>query len=184
MNKFALKRSLTQEDSEKIKKSAIPLNDKQFLLSHLQRQLPAISLSAHSPLVTAIANDEDAEMIFAQQVFGYGLPGDVLIALSTSGNSKNVVRAVTVAKLFGLKVILLPDGKKRGQGERPRLRCPCVRSGRSHLQNSAASPAGISLLVRNGGGGAVFVARIQGFRQRLPWDLCFFCRSVLPHNKR
>ena len=51
-------------------------------------------------------------MIFAQQVFGYGLPGDVLIALSTSGNSKNVVRAVTVAKLFGLKSHL-PDGKKR-----------------------------------------------------------------------
>jgi D-sedoheptulose 7-phosphate isomerase len=116
MNKFALKRSLTQEDSEKIKKSAIPLNDKQFLLSHLQRQLPAISLSAHSPLVTAIANDEDAEMIFAQQVFGYGTPGDVLIALSTSGNSKNVVRAITVAKLFGLKVICL-TGKNGGKAK-------------------------------------------------------------------
>jgi D-sedoheptulose 7-phosphate isomerase len=107
MNKFALKRHLRNEDSDRIKHSALLLNDKQFLLSHLQRQLPAISLSAHSPLVTAIANDEDAEMIFAQQVFGYGKEGDILIALSTSGNSKNVVRAIAVAKIFGLKVVCL-----------------------------------------------------------------------------
>ena len=46
-------------------------------------------------------------MIFAQQVFGYGREGDILIALSTSGNSKNVVRAVAVAKIFGLKVVCL-----------------------------------------------------------------------------
>lgn len=114
MNKFALKRGLSQADSAKIKNSAIPLNDKQFLLSHLQRPLPAISLSAHSPLVTAIANDEDAEMIFAQQVFGYGREGDVLIALSTSGNSKNIIRAVNVAKIFGLKIICL-TGKSGGR---------------------------------------------------------------------
>jgi D-sedoheptulose 7-phosphate isomerase len=114
MNKFALKRELTRADSAKIKNSAIHLNDKQFLLRHLQRQLPAISLSAHSPLVTAIANDEDAEMIFAQQVFGYGREGDVLIALSTSGNSKNIIRAVNVAKIFGLKIIGL-SGKSGGR---------------------------------------------------------------------
>ncbi len=113
MNKFALKRHLTAVDSDKVKNSAIPLNDKQFLLAHLQRQLPAISLSAHSPLVTAIANDEDPEMIFAQQVFGYGKRGDVLIALSTSGNSRNIVRAITVAKLFGILVICL-TGKDGG----------------------------------------------------------------------
>jgi D-sedoheptulose 7-phosphate isomerase len=114
MNKFALKRELTRADTAKIKNSVIHLNDKQFLLRHLQRQLPAISLSAHSPLVTAIANDEDAEMIFAQQVFGYGKEGDVLIALSTSGNSKNIIRAVSVAKIFGLKIICL-TGKNGGR---------------------------------------------------------------------
>jgi D-sedoheptulose 7-phosphate isomerase len=113
MNKFALKRALTRADSAKIKNSAIRLNEKQFLFRHLQRQLPAISLSAHSPLVTAIANDEDAEMIFAQQVFGYGREGDVLIALSTSGNSKNIIRAINVAKIFGLKIICL-TGKSGG----------------------------------------------------------------------
>jgi D-sedoheptulose 7-phosphate isomerase len=113
MNKFLLKRELTREDSEKIKSSGILLGDKKFLLNHLKRQLPAISLSAHSPLVTAIANDEDAQMIFAQQVFGYGREGDVLIALSTSGNSINVVRAISVAKIFGLKIICL-TGKNGG----------------------------------------------------------------------
>jgi D-sedoheptulose 7-phosphate isomerase len=114
MNKFARKRNLSEADSQKIKASRISVNDKQFLMSHLQRQLPAISLSAHSPLVTAIANDEDAEMIFAQQVFGYGREGDVLIALSTSGNSKNVIRAITVAGIFGLRVICL-TGKSGGK---------------------------------------------------------------------
>ncbi|HUI93901.1 MAG TPA: SIS domain-containing protein [Chitinivibrionales bacterium] len=114
MNKFSLKRPLAKQDSEKIKASAITLNDKQFLLSHLQRQLPAISLSAHSPLVTAIANDEDSEMIFGQQVLGYGREGDVLIALTTSGNSKNVIRAICVAKIFGLKIICL-TGKSGGR---------------------------------------------------------------------
>jgi len=114
MNKFALKRALTADDAEKIKSSQASLNDKQFLLKHLQRQLPAISLSAHSPLVTAIANDEDAEMIFAQQVFGYGKKGDTLIALTTSGNSKNVARAIMVAKAFGLGIICL-TGKSGGR---------------------------------------------------------------------
>jgi D-sedoheptulose 7-phosphate isomerase len=114
MNKFSIKRPLARQDTEKIKSSPIPLNDKQFLLSHLQRQLPAISLSAHSPLVTAIANDDDAEMIFGQQVFGYGREGDILIALTTSGNSKNIIRAVCVAKIFGIKVICL-TGKSGGR---------------------------------------------------------------------
>ncbi len=114
MNKFSIKRQLTKEDSEKIKQCGIPLNEKQFLLVHLQRQLPAISLSAHSPLITAIANDEDAEMIFAQQVFGYGREGDVLLVLSTSGNSKNVLRAVTVAAIFGLKTVCF-TGKDGGR---------------------------------------------------------------------
>jgi D-sedoheptulose 7-phosphate isomerase len=114
MNKFALKRMLTQEDTQRIEESRVPLGDKQFFLSHLQRQLPAISLSAHSPLVTAIANDEDPEMIFGQQVFGYGRNGDVLIALSTSGNSKNIIRAIGVANIFGLKTICL-TGKSGGK---------------------------------------------------------------------
>ena len=57
--------------------------------------------------MTATMNDNDADMIFAQQVYGYANENDLLIAISTSGNSKNVVNAVKVAKALGVKVIAL-----------------------------------------------------------------------------
>ncbi|TLS53639.1 SIS domain-containing protein [Paenibacillus antri] len=76
-----------------------------YLADHLQGGLPAISLVSHTALLTAFINDVAADMMFAQQVYGYGKPGDVLVGLSTSGNSANVMRAVQVAKLRGLKTI-------------------------------------------------------------------------------
>ena len=79
----------------------------QELREKLQGALPAISLCAHNSLITATINDNDADMIFAQQVYGYANENDLLIALSTSGNSKNVVNAVKVAKALGVKVIAL-----------------------------------------------------------------------------
>lgn len=79
----------------------------QELREKLQGALPAISLCAHTSLMTATMNDNDADMIFAQQVYGYANENDLLIALSTSGNSKNVVNAVKVAKALGVKVIAL-----------------------------------------------------------------------------
>jgi D-sedoheptulose 7-phosphate isomerase len=75
------------------------------IVVQLQSALPAISLVSHSALMTAFSNDVSADMVFAQQVFGYGRPGDVLLALSTSGNSVNVVRAIQVAKAKGMKII-------------------------------------------------------------------------------
>ena len=105
MKKFNLRRTLSREDQAKIIESNS--DSKGLLLSHLQRSLPAISLSAHGALMTAISNDESAEMIFAQQVFGYGKKGDVLIGLSTSGNSKNVIHALNVAQIFQLKTICI-----------------------------------------------------------------------------
>lgn len=79
----------------------------QDLRGKLQEALPAISLSAHTSLMTATINDNDADMIFAQQVYGYANENDLLIAISTSGNSKNVVYAVKVAKALGVKAIAL-----------------------------------------------------------------------------
>lgn len=79
----------------------------QDLREKLQGALPAISLSAHTSLMTATINDNDADMIFAQQVYGYANENDLLIAISTSGNSKNVVYAVKVAKALGLKTLAL-----------------------------------------------------------------------------
>ena len=73
----------------------------------LQGALAAISLASPISLTSAIGNDIDFEMIFAQQVYGLGRPGDVLLGISTSGNSKNVSNAVIVAKAFGLKSIAL-----------------------------------------------------------------------------
>lgn len=76
-----------------------------YLASHLQGALPTISLSSHTGLVTAFGNDVTFDTVYAQQVYGYGVPGDVLIALSTSGNSKNVINAIQVATLRGLVTI-------------------------------------------------------------------------------
>lgn len=89
----------------------------QFLSEKLQVGLPAISLTAQTALITAVANDNDASVIFAQQVVGYGNGGDILIAISSSGNSQNVVDAILVAKAKGLKVIGLTGesgGKMNG----------------------------------------------------------------------
>lgn len=102
MKGFKLPRKVTDE--------RIP----QELREKLQGALPAIALCAHTSLITATVNDNDADMIFAQQVYGYAKDNDLLIAISTSGNSKNVVNAVKVAKSLGVKTIAL-TGKTGGE---------------------------------------------------------------------
>lgn len=84
-----------------------------LLAECLQEGLFAIALSNHAALNTAFSNDVDADMIYAQQMCGYGNSGDVFLGISTSGNSKNVDYAVTVAKAKGIKVIGL-TGKDGG----------------------------------------------------------------------
>lgn len=83
----------------------------------LQGGLMAIALTGHPGLSTAFSNDVDADMVFAQQLCGYGVAGDVFLGISTSGNSKNVDYAVTVAKAKDIKVIGLTgrDGGKLGR---------------------------------------------------------------------
>lgn len=80
-------------------------DDGDYLASHLEGALPAISLVSQTALNTAFANDMAADMIFAQQVYGYGRPGDVVLGISTSGNSCNVCRALQVGRAFGLHTI-------------------------------------------------------------------------------
>ena len=77
------------------------------LSSSLEGSLMAIALHGHSSLTTAYMNDRDPLMCFAQQVSGYGRPGDVLLAISTSGNSRNILYAAVAAKARGMKVIAL-----------------------------------------------------------------------------
>lgn len=73
----------------------------------LEGALPAISLVSQSALMTAFSNDEAAMGVFAQQVYGYGCKGDVLLGISTSGNSENVVQAAKVALAKEMTVIAL-----------------------------------------------------------------------------
>ena len=80
----------------------------------LQQGLPAISLCTHSAAISAFANDVDPEYVFAQQVLAYGREGDILLAISTSGNAKNVNAAVKTAKAMGLLTIGL-TGSVGGQ---------------------------------------------------------------------
>ena len=85
-----------------------------YLGEKLEHALPAISLQSNSALATAISNDIDPSLIFAQQVIGYGDEGDVLIGISTSGNSQNIVDACIAAKTLNLKVIGI-SGKTGGK---------------------------------------------------------------------
>ncbi|WP_256761899.1 SIS domain-containing protein [Cohnella sp. WQ 127256] len=80
----------------------------------LQGALPAISLVSHSAFMTAYSNDVDSDMVFAQQVYGYGNEGDVFLSLSTSGNSRNIIRALQIAKAKGMKTVGL-TGSSGGQ---------------------------------------------------------------------
>lgn len=80
------------------------------LVGRLERERPelaAISLSTDTALLTAIANDYSFDDIFAKQVRALGQPNDVLVGISTSGNSANVVAAVAVAQQRGLRVLAL-----------------------------------------------------------------------------
>lgn len=81
------------------------------LAGKLEGSLPAISLVSMSGIITAFANDVAWETAFAQQVLGLAHPGDVLIALSTSGNSANCVAAAEVMKAIGGKTIALTGAK-------------------------------------------------------------------------
>lgn len=84
------------------------------LAEKLQGALPAIALTGHPGLSTAFLNDVDGRMVFAQQVWGYGREGDVLLAISTSGNAENVYLACVAAKAKGMRVVGLTgrDGGK------------------------------------------------------------------------
>lgn len=109
MKGFLLDRKLDTKKQEKIKKFFPKSAD--YFIENLQQPLPAISLVSETALLTAYANDKAADLSFAQQVLGYGVAGDVLIAISTSGNSNNVIYAAQIAKMQEMKVIALAGNK-------------------------------------------------------------------------
>lgn len=111
MKGFLKRRPISAADAAKLEESGGAAG--KAIATRLQGTLAAISLPSQMSLLTATANDGDFDMVFAQQVYGLGKPGDVLLAISTSGRSKNICNAVIAAKAFGLKSIAL-TGKSGG----------------------------------------------------------------------
>ena len=109
MKGFKMPRKMTSDFSEKLRAVDPELGD--VLANNLQGALPAIALDGHPALTTAYMNDCEPLLCFAQQVNGFGKPEDVFLGISTSGNSKNILYAATVAKAKGMKVIGLTGAK-------------------------------------------------------------------------
>ena len=103
MKEFRLKRKVYSGQVEAMKKIDSEMGA--TLAENLQGALPAICLTGHSSLTTAFMNDANADLVFAQQVNGYGKENDVFLGISTSGNSKNIIYAAITAKAKGLKVV-------------------------------------------------------------------------------
>ena len=122
MKSFMAKRPLDAEILNKINKEFDSSTASKF-----EYGIPCIDLSSQTSLITAFANDVDYELVFAQQVLSYSKdsPNDVLLMLSTSGNSKNVVNAAKVAKSLGLKTISLTGEK---ESELSKLSTVCIKA--------------------------------------------------------
>lgn len=112
MKGFMKKRRINSDFQNKLK-GKWPSNGG-YLAQNLQGALPAISLTGNGALMTAYSNDVAADMVFAQQVYGYGNSADVLLGISTSGNAANVLHALQVAKVLGIYTIGL-TGKTGGK---------------------------------------------------------------------
>ena len=79
-----------------------------------RRELAAVALTTDTSILTAVGNDYSYDQVFSKQVRGLGKSGDILLAITTSGNSKNVIKAVEAAQAMGIKVIAL-SGNSGGQ---------------------------------------------------------------------
>lgn len=112
MKSFKLERRISDDFRKKL--IEIDSTRGEQLAKNLQQPLTAIPLVAHEALSTAYINDVDGYGVFAQQMLGFGKTGDVFLAISTSGNSKNVMNATVVARALGVKIIGL-TGEKGGE---------------------------------------------------------------------
>jgi len=104
MKSFLFKRAIRADIREKLADYGQLGAD---LMADLEGALPAVSLTGHPALTTAFLNDTNPQLTFAQQLYGLARPGDVLITLSTSGNSRNCLYAAVTARAMGVKVIAL-----------------------------------------------------------------------------
>lgn len=112
LKSFVKKRRPSAELIDSIRKINPETGD--YLADKLQGSLPVIALTNNTALMTASLNDVDGNVMFAQQVNGYGKEGDVFLGISTSGNSKDIVYPTVVAKAKGLMTVAL-TGKDGGK---------------------------------------------------------------------
>lgn len=108
MKAFCKKRKISADIEQKLKDNPLFSDE---LIAELEGSLPAISLTSETSLMTATMNDRVSELVYAQQVLGYAKESDALLCISTSGNSKNVVNAASVAKAMNIKVVSLTGQK-------------------------------------------------------------------------
>ncbi len=121
---FLKKRPVPERDREKLKE--LYPDEWEKLADGLQCGLPAVSLHSQSALLTAFVNDVEPEMMYAQELYALGKDRDALIAISTSGNSKNVVNAAKLARIMGIKVIALTGERESALSS---LADVCIRVG-------------------------------------------------------
>lgn len=112
LKSFVKKRRSSAELIDSIRKINPETGD--YLSDKLQGSLPVIALTNNTALMTASLNDVDGNIMFAQQVNGYGKKEDVFLGISTSGNSMDIVYPAVVAKAKGLRTIAL-TGKNGGK---------------------------------------------------------------------
>ena len=115
MKGFLLPRKIEKFNPKFVKRAEeLFPSDVNYFKTYMQCALPAISLVGETALTTAYSNDNAPDLVFAQQVFGIGQAGDILLAISTSGNSENVIYAVEVAKIMGITTIAM-TGRRGGK---------------------------------------------------------------------
>lgn len=112
MKGFRIKRSISEELRNELIRLDMGIGS--TLASKLEGALTTIALTSQDALSTAYMNDVDATGVFAQKILGYGKSGDVFLAISTSGNSVNIIYAALVAKAMGMQVIGL-TGRSGGR---------------------------------------------------------------------
>lgn len=110
MKDLKLKRSIDPA----FKDAYLKLYGEDDVISHTEGAIRTISLVGETSLITAISNDIGYPYVFSQQLYGLGDKGDILLAFSTSGNSKSIINAAKVAKAKGIKVVSF-TGKTGGE---------------------------------------------------------------------
>jgi D-sedoheptulose 7-phosphate isomerase len=108
MKSFTAVRPIDNETAKRLL-TACP-DQADYLIEHIQGALPAYALVENAALCSAFANDVKADLVFAQQLYGYAQEGDVLLAISTSGNAANVLNAICLARAMGIVTLGLTGG--------------------------------------------------------------------------